>query len=43
MKRNSTMKEKDINDIFDSTPRYLYKYEPFEFYGGNFKASEQDK
>lgn len=37
------MKLKDINDIFDANPRYLYKYEPFEFYGGNFKASENDK
>ena len=45
LKRRNTYNEKEINAIYNSLPskNQLYKYEPFEFYGGNFQASQIDK
>jgi len=39
MKSQHDYKEGDINAIFARIPKIFYKYEPFEFYGGNFVAS----
>ena len=35
--------EKAVSETFDRLPKILYQYEPFEFYGGNFQASQTDK
>ena len=36
-------RETDIDGIFQSMPKIMYKFEPFEFYGGNYAMSQQDK
>ena len=36
-------RQKEVNKIFEQMPKVLYKYEPFEFYGGNFEATVTDK
>ena len=35
--------QSELDIQFAKVPKILYKYEPFEFYGGNFIASQQDK
>ena len=39
LKKRSNYNEKEVNAIFNQMPKNSYKYEPFEFYGGNFQAS----
>ena len=43
LKKRDNYNEKEVNAIFSSMPKVMYKYEPFEFYGGNFQASQIDK
>ena len=43
LKSRSNYNEGNVNAIFNSMPKVMYKYEPFEFYGGNFQASQFDK
>ena len=41
LKKQKAYNEKEVNAVYNSLPskNQLYKYEPFEFYGGNFQAS----
>ena len=43
LRSQQTMRDKDVSATFSQIPKILYKYEPFEFYGGNFSASQEDK
>lgn len=43
MKVKKGYNEGDVNKAFEKIPKVLYKFEPFEFYGGNFNASLTDK
>jgi len=43
LKKRANYDEKHVNAIFKDLPKVVYKYEPFEFYGGNFQASQIDK
>lgn len=43
LKGRKSYNEKTVDAIFDKVPKIFYKYEPFEFYGGNFEASQKDK
>ena len=39
MKAKRGYNQKEVDKNFSKVPKILYKYEPFEFYGGTYTAS----